>query len=59
MGRTCYYAGAPAQVEILAGSGVTDQYKPSMLPVGLSGSTEKYSKTVIKFSRASFSGTTC
>ena len=27
----------PAQVEILAGSGVTDQYKPSMLPVGLSG----------------------
>ena len=37
-GRTCYYAGAPAQVEILAGSGVTDQYKAaSMLPVGLSG----------------------
>ena len=24
-GRTCYYAGAPNQVEILAGTGVTDQ----------------------------------
>ncbi len=36
-GRTCYYAGAPAQVEILEGTGVTDQYKAaSMLPVGLS-----------------------
>jgi predicted transcriptional regulator len=37
-GRTCYYAGAPAQVEILEGTGVTDQYRAaSMLPVGLSG----------------------
>ena len=36
-GRTCYYAGAPAQVEILAGSGVTDQSRAAeMLPVGLS-----------------------
>ena len=34
-GRTCYYAGAPAQVEILAGSGVTDQSRAAeMLPVG-------------------------
>ncbi|MFL2973938.1 MAG: hypothetical protein CBC57_04165 [Euryarchaeota archaeon TMED97] len=37
-GRTCYYAGAPAQVEILEGTGVTDEYRAaSMLPVGLSG----------------------
>ncbi|MFQ3321153.1 MAG: DNA-binding transcriptional ArsR family regulator [Candidatus Thalassarchaeaceae archaeon] len=36
-GRTCYYAGAPAQVEILEGTGVTDEYTAaSMLPVGLS-----------------------
>jgi len=36
-GRTCYYAGAAAQVEILEGTGVTDEYKAaSMLPVGLS-----------------------
>jgi DNA-binding MarR family transcriptional regulator len=36
-GRTCYYAGAPAQVEILIGTGVTDDYRAaSMLPVGLS-----------------------
>ena len=36
--RTCYYAGAPAQVEILEGTGVTDEYRAaSMLPVGLSG----------------------
>ena len=37
-GRTCYYAGAPAQVEILEGTGVTDQATAAaMLPVGLSG----------------------
>ena len=36
-GRTCYYAGAPAQVEILIGTGVTDDARAaSMLPVGLS-----------------------
>ncbi len=36
-GRTCYYAGAPSQVEILAGTGVTDQSRAAeMLPVGLS-----------------------
>ncbi|HIM13967.1 MAG TPA: winged helix-turn-helix transcriptional regulator [Candidatus Poseidoniales archaeon] len=36
-GRTCYYAGAPTQVEILAGNGVTDQSQAAaMLPVGLS-----------------------
>ena len=36
-GRTCYYAGAPAQVEILAGTGVTDPSQAAaMLPVGLS-----------------------
>ena len=36
-GRTCYYAGAPAQVEILEGTGVTDQATAAaMLPVGLS-----------------------
>jgi len=36
-GRTCYYAGAPAQVEILIGTGVTDDERAaSMLPVGLS-----------------------
>ncbi|MDG1533733.1 MAG: hypothetical protein P8Q35_04770 [Candidatus Thalassarchaeaceae archaeon] len=36
-GRTCYYAGAPAQVEILEGMGVTDDARAaSMLPVGLS-----------------------
>ena len=41
-GRTCYYAGAPAQVEILEGTGVTDQSKAAaMLPVGLSGVQRK------------------
>jgi len=36
-GRTCYYAGAPAQVEILEGMGITDDARAaSMLPVGLS-----------------------
>ena len=37
-GRTGYFAGAPAQVEILIGTGVTDQATAAaMLPVGLSG----------------------
>ncbi len=37
-GRTCYYAGAPAQIEILEGTGVTDEATAAaMLPVGLSG----------------------
>ena len=41
-GRTCYYAGAPAQVEILEGTGVTDQSTAAaMLPVGLSGVQRK------------------
>ena len=41
-GRTCYYAGAPAQVEILEGSGVTDQATAAaMLPTGLSGVQRK------------------
>ena len=36
-GRICYYAGAPAQVEILEGTGVTDEATAAaMLPVGLS-----------------------
>tara|TARA_B100001758_G_C18280698_1_gene541486 strand:+ start:251 stop:904 length:654 start_codon:yes stop_codon:yes gene_type:complete len=36
-GRTCYYFGAPAQVEILEGTGVTDDVRAaSMMPVGLS-----------------------
>ena len=36
-GRTCYYFGAPAQVEILEGTGVTDnQRAAAMMPVGLS-----------------------
>jgi DNA-binding Lrp family transcriptional regulator len=36
-GRTCYYAGAPAQIEILLGTGVRDEQKAAaMLPVGLS-----------------------
>ncbi len=36
-GRTCYYAGAPAQIEILLGTGVKDYKKAAaMLPVGLS-----------------------
>ena len=41
-GRTCYYAGAPAQVEILEGTGVTDEATAAaMLPVGLSGIQRK------------------
>ena len=36
-GRTCYYAGAPAQIEILLGTGVRDERRAAaMLPVGLS-----------------------
>ena len=36
-GRTCYYFGAPAQVEILEGTGVTDHARAAaMMPVGLS-----------------------
>ena len=36
-GRTCYYFGAPAQVEILEGTGVTDDARAAaMMPVGLS-----------------------
>ena len=41
-GRTCNYAGAPAQVEILEGTGVTDEATAAaMLPVGLSGIQRK------------------
>ena len=41
-GRTCYYAGAPAQVEILEGTGVTDEATAAaMLPVGLSSIQRK------------------
>ncbi|MCH2428418.1 MAG: winged helix-turn-helix transcriptional regulator [Candidatus Thalassarchaeum sp.] len=41
-GRTCYYAGAPAQVEILEGTGVTDEATAAaMLPGGLSGIQRK------------------
>jgi len=36
-GRTCYYAGAPTQIEILLGTGVRDEKRAAaMLPVGLS-----------------------
>jgi predicted transcriptional regulator len=36
-GRICYYGGSPAQLEILLGTGVTDQATAaSMMPVGLS-----------------------
>ena len=36
-GRTCYYAGAPSQIEVLLGTGVKDQKRAAaMLPVGLS-----------------------
>ena len=36
-GRTCYYFGAPAQVEILEGTGITDDSRAAaMMPVGLS-----------------------
>ena len=35
-GRTCYYAGAPAQVEIFLGVNVSNERAASMMPVGLS-----------------------
>ncbi len=36
-GRTCYYAGAPAHIEILEGTGVEDARRAAaMMPVGLS-----------------------
>ena len=34
-GRTCYYAGAPAQVEIFLGVNVSNERAASMMPVGL------------------------
>tara|TARA_B100000959_G_C14989121_1_gene626961 strand:- start:1008 stop:1652 length:645 start_codon:yes stop_codon:yes gene_type:complete len=49
-GRTCYYAGAPAQVEILEGTGVTDEATAAaMLPVGLSGVQRKVVNRLSKF----------
>ena len=35
-GRTCYFAGAPSQVEVLKGIAVTEQRAASALPIGLS-----------------------
>jgi predicted transcriptional regulator len=35
-GRTCYYAGAPSQIEILRDMNVEDDKAAEMLPVGLS-----------------------
>ena len=35
-GRTCYFAGAPSQVEILKGIAVSEQRAASSLPIGLS-----------------------
>lgn len=35
-GRTCYFAGAPSQVEILKGIAVNEQKAASSLPIGLS-----------------------
>ena len=35
-GRTCYFAGAPSQVEILKGIAVSEQKAASSLPIGLS-----------------------
>ena len=35
-GRTCYFAGAPSQVEILRGIAVDEQRAASALPIGLS-----------------------
>ncbi|MBT4059663.1 MAG: winged helix-turn-helix transcriptional regulator [Euryarchaeota archaeon] len=35
-GRTCYYAGAPSQIEILRDMKVEDEKAAEMLPVGLS-----------------------
>jgi len=35
-GRTCYFAGAPTQVEILRGISVTEERAATALPIGLS-----------------------
>jgi predicted transcriptional regulator len=35
-GRTCYFAGAPTQVEILRGINVNEERAASALPIGLS-----------------------
>tara|TARA_Y100000766_G_scaffold277204_1_gene282245 strand:- start:515 stop:868 length:354 start_codon:yes stop_codon:yes gene_type:complete len=35
-GRTCYFAGAPSQVEVLKGIAVNEQRAASALPIGLS-----------------------
>ena len=35
-GRTCYFAGAPTQVEVLKGIAVNEQRAASALPIGLS-----------------------
>ena len=35
-GRTCYFAGAPTQVEILRGIAVSEERAASALPIGLS-----------------------
>ena len=35
-GRTCYFAGAPTQVEVLKGIAVNEQKAASALPIGLS-----------------------
>lgn len=35
-GRTCYFAGAPSQVEILRGIAVTEERAATALPIGLS-----------------------
>lgn len=35
-GRTCYFAGAPSQVEILRGIAVSEEKAASALPIGLS-----------------------
>ncbi|RJU96776.1 MAG: winged helix-turn-helix transcriptional regulator [Candidatus Poseidoniales archaeon] len=35
-GRTCYFAGAPTQVEILRGINVSEERAASALPIGLS-----------------------
>ena len=40
-GRIGYFAGAPAQVEILSGTGVTPPIAAHMLPIGLSGVQRK------------------
>jgi len=35
-GRTCYFAGAPTQIEVLKGIAVNEQRAASALPIGLS-----------------------